>query len=94
MLARKRDFGPVNISRVTRQSVNTNPREKMMSRSRDIRDEKGFILLTRGGGPPSKSASQTRAADRFRLGPSFKGICAVPTHQSAPEKREGLSRYP
>ena len=24
--------------------------------------------------PPSKSASQTRAADRFRLGPSFKVI--------------------
>ena len=47
MLARNRDFGPFNLSRVTRQSGNTNPREKMMSRSRDIRDEKGFILLTR-----------------------------------------------
>ena len=42
MLARKRDFGPVNLSRVTRQSGNTNPREKMMSRSGDIRDEKGL----------------------------------------------------
>ena len=91
MLARKRDFGPVNLNR---QSGNTNPREKMMSWSRDIRYEKRFILLTRGGGRPSKSASQTRAADQIRLGPSFKGICAVPTHQSAPEKREGLSRYP
>ena len=90
---RKRYFGPVH-SRVTRWSKNTNPREKMMRFSRDIRDAKGLILLTRAGGPPSKSASKTRAAQRFRLWPAFKGICTVPTHLSAPEKRKTLSRHP
>ena len=78
VLAHKKDFGPVNLSRETRQSGNTNPREKTMSRSRVIRDEKGLILLsqclTRGGGPPSKSASQTRAAQQFWPWPSLKGI--------------------
>ena len=68
-------FGAVHLSRetslLTRRSENTNPREKMARFSRDIRNAKGSILLTRAGGPPSKSASQSRAADQLWLGPSF-----------------------
>ena len=65
----------------------------MMSRSQYIRSGKGLILVTRGGGLPSKSASQTRAAQRIRPMQSLKGISAVQVYQTAPEKREALSRY-
>ena len=39
-----------------------------------------------------RSETRIRAADEFRFGPSFKGILAVPAHQSAPENAVALSR--
>ena len=73
-----------------------NLREKMMSCSRNIRDEKGLILLTtetRGGSLPSKSALQTRTAQRFRPMQSLKVILAVLVHQSTLKKAMAYSRY-
>ena len=55
---------------------------------------KASRLLRWAGCSHSKSASQTRAAQRFRPLPSLKGILAVAAHQSAPEKAVALSRYP
>ena len=40
ILARTRDLGPINLSRVASWSENTNPREKMTRFSRDFRDGK------------------------------------------------------
>ena len=76
ILVCKRDFCLVNLSWVTRQSENTNQREKMMSSCRDIRYAKGLILLIWGGGPPSKSASQSRVAVLFQPWPFLKGTLA------------------
>ena len=70
LLARRNGFGPVHKSKVTRLSENENPRENNVSCSLDIRNAKGLILLPRVGGPNPKSASPTRAAERFQALPS------------------------
>ena len=99
ILARKRDFGPVqcvHLSSVTRLVGTMNPREERVSRSQDICNAKGLILLTWAGCPHWKAASQTRAAERFqplRLSRASRRFL-LPTYQSTPKKRAALSRKP
>ena len=103
ILKGKWDFSPINllsinlVSRVSRpgwlDGLETRIRARTWWTVAEIFAQQREWSCWPWAGCIHSESAQSRATQRFWLGPSFKGICAVPTHQSKLKKAKTLSRY-